>query len=47
MSGDDLGCLASAWAAARKQNAIGALSRQVQFKEFSQNPQEVIADQRK
>jgi hypothetical protein len=47
MSGDDLGSLASAWAAARKQNAIGALSRQVQFKEFSQNPQEVIADQRK
>ncbi len=47
MSGDDLGSLASAWAAARKKNAIGALSRQVQFKEFSQNPQEVIADQRK
>jgi hypothetical protein len=47
MSGDDLGSLASAWAAARKQNAIGALSRQVQFKEFTQNPQEVIADQRK
>jgi hypothetical protein len=47
MSGDDLGNLASAWAAARRQNAIGALSRQVQFKEFAQNPQEVIADQRK
>jgi hypothetical protein len=47
LSGDDLGELASAWAAARKQNAIGALSRQVQFKEFSQNPQEVISDQRK
>ena len=47
MSGDDLGSLASAWAAARKQNAIGALSRQVQFREFAQNPQEVIADQRK
>ena len=47
MSGDDLGNLASAWAAARKQNAIGALSRQVQFREFAQNPQEVIADQRK
>jgi hypothetical protein len=47
LSGDDLGSLASAWAAARKQNAIGALSRQVQFKEFAQNPQEVIADQRK
>jgi hypothetical protein len=47
MSGDDLGSLASAWASARKQNAIGALSRQVQFREFAQNPQEVIADQRK
>jgi hypothetical protein len=47
LSGDDLGSLASAWAAARKQNAIGALSRQVQFREFAQNPQEVIADQRK
>jgi phage portal protein BeeE len=47
LSGEDLGDLASAWAAARKQNAIGALSRQVQFKEFSQNPQEVVADQRK
>ena len=47
LSGEDLGDLASAWAAARKQNAIGALSSQVQFKEFTQNPQEVIADQRK
>lgn len=47
MSGEDLGALASAWALGRKQNAIGALSRQVQFKEFSQNPQEVVADQRK
>ena len=47
MSGDDLGSLASAWAAARKQNAIGALSRQVQFKEFNHSPQEVISDQRK
>ncbi len=47
MDGEFLGDLASAWAAARKVNAIGALSTQVQFKEFSQNPQEVIADQRK
>lgn len=47
MDGEFLGDLASAWAAARKQNAIGALSTQVQFKEFTQNPQEVIADQRK
>jgi hypothetical protein len=47
MSGDDLGSLASAWAAARKSNAIGALSRQVQFREWSSNPQEVNAEQRK
>jgi hypothetical protein len=47
LSGEDLGDLASAWAAARKTNSIGALSRQVQFKEYSQNPQEVVADQRK
>jgi phage portal protein BeeE len=47
LSGEDLGDLASAWAAARKNNSIGALSRQVQFKEYSQNPQEVVADQRK
>lgn len=47
MSGDDLGELAAAWASARKQNAIGALSSQVQFKEFSRSPQEVNAEQRK
>jgi hypothetical protein len=47
LSGDDLGDLAAAWAAARKTNSIGALSRQVQFKEYAQNPQEVVADQRK
>jgi len=47
LSGEDLGDLASAWAQARKKNAIGALSSQVQFREFTQNPQEVIADQRK
>lgn len=47
LSGDDLGALATAWAAARKKNAIGALSSQVQFKEFSENAQETNADQRK
>lgn len=47
LSGEDLGSLASAWASARKQNAIGALSRQVEFREYKQNPQEVISDQRK
>ena len=47
MDGDFLGDLAASWAAARKNNAIGALSTQVQFKEFTQNPQEVNADQRK
>jgi hypothetical protein len=47
LSGDDLGSLASSWAQARKSNAIGALSRQVQFREWSSNPQEVNAEQRK
>jgi phage portal protein BeeE len=47
LSGEDLGSLASAWANARKQNAIGALSRQVEFREYRQNPQDVISDQRK
>ena len=47
LSGEDLGSLASAWAQARKQNAIGALSRQVEFREYKQNPQEVISEQRK
>jgi hypothetical protein len=47
MSGEDLGDLATQWAAARRKNAIGALSSQVQFKEFSQNAQETNADQRK
>ena len=47
MDGEFLGELASAWASARKKNAIGALSTQVQFKEYSQNPQDVISDQRK
>ena len=47
LSGETLGDLASAWAAARKQNAIGALSQQVEFREFKNNPLEVIADQRK
>jgi hypothetical protein len=47
MSGDDLGSLASAWALARKQNQIGALSRQIEFREFRNNPLEVIGEQRK
>jgi len=47
LSGEDLGSLASAWAQARKQNAIGALSRQIEFREFKNAPQEVVADQRK
>ena len=47
MSGDDLGDLAAAWAAARKQNAIGALSSQIEFKEFKYSPQDVNAQQRK
>jgi hypothetical protein len=47
LSGEDLGSLASAWAQARKQNAIGALSRQVEFREYKQNPQDVVSEQRK
>jgi phage portal protein BeeE len=47
MSGDDLGELAAAWAAARKQNAVGALSSQVQFKEYAHDAQTVNAEQRK
>jgi hypothetical protein len=46
MSGDELGDLASAWAAARKANAIGALNDYVEFVPFD-NPSEVVADQRR
>jgi hypothetical protein len=47
LSGDDLGSLASAWAASRKQNSIGALSRQIKFVEYAHSPQDTVADQRK
>jgi hypothetical protein len=47
LSGEELGELASAWAAARKNNAVGALSRQVQFREFAHPPAEIVGDQRK
>jgi hypothetical protein len=47
MSGDDLGSLASAWAAARKQNQVGALSRQIEFREFKNSPFDTIGEQRK
>lgn len=46
MSGEELGELATAWAAARKVNAIGALNDYVQFVPFD-NPSEVVADQRR
>jgi hypothetical protein len=46
MSGEELGELATAWAAARKSNAIGALNDYVEFVPFD-NPSEVVADQRK
>jgi Phage portal protein len=46
MSGDELGDLAAAWAAARKANAIGALNDYVEFVPFD-NPSEVVADQRR
>jgi len=47
MDGEFLGELSAAWAAARKNNAIGALSTQIQFKEFQNSPAEIVADQRK
>jgi len=48
LSGDDLAELAAAWAAMRKDgNAIGALSRQIQFKEYNTSPAETVGDQRK
>jgi hypothetical protein len=48
LSGDDLAELAAAWAAMRKDgNAIGALSRQIQFKEYATSPAETVGDQRK
>lgn len=46
MSGEELGELATAWAAARKVNAIGALNDYVTFVPFD-NPSEVVADQRR
>jgi len=47
MDGEFLGELSAAWAAARKNNAIGALSTQIQFKEYNNPPMEVVSDQRK
>ena len=47
MSGDELGDLATAWATARKTNAIGALNDYVEFREFKTDPMEMISDQRK
>jgi hypothetical protein len=48
LSGEELGELAQSWADMRKTgNSIGALSRQVHFKEFSQSPAETVAEQRK
>jgi hypothetical protein len=46
MSGEELGDLATAWASARKANAIGALNDYVEFVPFD-NPSEVVADQRR
>ena len=47
MTGEELGELATAWAAARKTNAIGALNDYVEFQEFRTDPMEMIGDQRK
>lgn len=38
MSGEELGELAEAWAANRRENAIGALNEYVKFVEFDSNP---------
>lgn len=46
MSGEELGELATAWAAARKVNAIGALNDYVQFVPF-ENPTMVVSEQRR
>jgi len=48
LSGEDLGELAASWASMRKDgNAIGALSRQIQFKEYATSPAQTVGDQRK
>lgn len=46
MSGDELDDLAQAWAAARKNNAIGALNDYAKFVEFANSPGEVLDRQR-
>lgn len=46
MSGDELSDLATAWAAARQVNQIGALNDYVQFVPFD-NPSEVVTAQRR
>ena len=46
MSGEELGDLAAAWAAARKNNAIGALNDYVTFEEYKKDPSEVVAAMR-
>jgi len=46
MDGDQLTDLATAWAAARKVNAIGALNDWVEFKEFQNAPAEVLDSSR-
>ena len=38
MSGEELGELAGAWAAARRENAIGALNEFVEWREYSSDP---------
>lgn len=46
MDGEFLGELAAAWAAGRKNRAIGALSRQIHFKEYQNDPGTVVAQLR-
>lgn len=47
MDADSLSELAAGWSAMRRQNQIGALNDYVEFKEYKNQPAEVVAEQRK
>ena len=46
MSGEELSDLAAGWAAARRNNAIGALNNFTEFVEYKTSPAETVSDQR-
>ena len=46
MSGEELSDLAAGWAAARRNNAIGALNNYTEFIEYKTSPAETVSDQR-